>query len=322
MFPSRVLALCCLLFLGVSLSAQTTGKRVKQRARDRSEQRTNQRIDQKVDEGVDKAFEAIGGLFRKKPAATEEVQDGGLRPNDGQDAYATEAEATQAVMNALGLGGGDWEPYTHPVTFSLTMHLTERKKNGKVTTTELQIGTTEDCFAVLTYGTTAPERHRMLLNTQTGKTTMIATDKHGETQAYRLRLPNLRQAIQESATETLEHITFTRTGQHRSIQGYDCELMLVEDRKAGTTTESWVTQELDLNAADVFGSLTGLAGAGKQTAGTQQLPAPYPGFPIESTTTDGRTTTTVTMQNIRVGVDAVDRSLFTTEGIAVQEVGF
>ena len=322
----RILLLASLLFLGFALTAQKPGKRVKKRATERTEQRANQRIDQKVDEEVDKAFNAIEGLFKKKnkPAAgqpTDEVDEGGLRPNNGEDAYASDEEATAAVMNALGMGGGDWEPYTNPVTFSLTMEMTEVKRNGKTQTMQLQLGATEEQFAYVTAGEGGGERYQMILNTQDGKTTMITTDKKGETQGFRMRMPNLQDKIQAAAADSYDYLTFTKTGQRRTIDGYDCELIIVEDSKHNTTTESWVTQDIDLDAMDVFGSVAGMAGAGGQAAGggPQGLAAPFEGFPIESTTKDGKATTTVKMRDIRIGADAIDRSLFDTGGVAVRE---
>ncbi|WP_420459140.1 DUF4412 domain-containing protein [Neolewinella sp.] len=116
-------------------------------------------------------------------------------------------------------------------------------------------------------------------------------------------------------------LSFTLTTQHRTIGGYACTL--VKDSKHGTTTESWITQDLELTVLDVFGGMAGMAGAGKQaTVGAPDLPAAFRGFPIESTSTDGNTVTTTKMQDIKIGADAVDRSLFDLSGVEVQELGF
>jgi hypothetical protein len=326
----RILLLSLTILLTAGLTAQNTTERVKKRAKNRTEARANQRLDQKVDEGVDKAFNAIEGLFGKKKkkkaadttaAPTERVEDGGLRANDG-DAYADEEEATSAIMNALGMGGGDWEPYTNPVTFSLTMETTEIKKNGKEETVRMRMGALPTEFAMVVQGE-GSERNRMILNTQDGKTTMIATDKKGKTEGYRIRMPNFSSTVAEAQEEMMDYLTFTATGERRTIEGYDCEKIIVTDSKHNTTTESWVTQDIDLSTAEVFGGITGMAGAGKQQMPVpENLPAVYAGFPVESTTTDGKTTTIMRMTDIRIGEGNIDRSLFDTGGVRVQEVGF
>ena len=326
--PHRTICLLLVCLLTFSLAAQQPAKRVKKRARNRTEARANQRIDQKMDAGVDKAFDAIEGLFKKKnkdstaTTPTDRVEDGGLRANDSE-AYADEEEGAQAMRNALGLGSDtDWEPYTNAITFSLTMVATETKRNGRQEVTAMQIGATDTRFAMVTWGE-GSERSQMILNTEDGKATTITTDKKGKTDGFRMRMPNFSALATDVAQETAEQITITETDQHRTIDGYACTLVIVEDRKHGTTTESWVTPDIGLTARDVFGGMAGLVGAGRQVApGTPDLPAVYPGFPIESSTDDGKTITTTKMQDIKIGADAVDRSLFDTGGVAIRELGF
>ena len=313
--PLRYFSFILVLLVSVSLTAQQPVKRAKKRAKARTEQRANQRVDQKIDDGVDKAFGAIEGLFKKKKQRTDTTAP--VAPTE-----RVEEEATQAVMNALGLDGGDWEPYTNPTTFSLTMQFTETKKNGRQESNVIRLGATETRFATNMQDEKG-QRNRMILNTQDGYTTTVTTDKRGETQAFRMRMPNFGSLATETMAETAEYITYTETDRRRTIDGYACTLVIVKDSKHGTTTESWVTRDLDLTAMDVFGGMAGMAGAGKQaTAGAPDLPAAFQGFPIESTSTDGKTVTTTKMQNIQIGPDAVDRSLFDLSGVEVQELGF
>ena len=311
----RYLTLLFTLFFSFSLVAQQPVKRAKKRAKARTEQRANQRIDRKIDDGVDKAFGAIEGLFKKKKQRTDTTAP--VAPTE-----RVEEETNQAVMNALGLGGGDWEPYTNPVTFSLTMQLTETKKNGRQESNAIRLGATETQFA-MNVEDGKGQRSRMILSTQDGYTTTITTDKRGKTEGFRMRMPNFGSLAAETIAETADYITYTETDQRRTIDGYACTLVIVKDSKHGTTTESWVTQDLELTALDVFGGMAGMAGAGKQaTAGALDLPTAFQGFPIESTSTDGKTVTTTKMQHIQIGPDAVDRSLFDVSGVEIQDLGF
>lgn len=323
---SRLLLLLCLL-LCCSLPAQKTGKRLKKRAKDRTEQKANQRLDKKIDRGVDKAFGAIEGLFGKKnkaadttttASAQERVADGGLRANDG-DAYADDEEAAQAFYNALGIGDeqAGFEPYENPTVFSLTATFSETKRNGKEENNSIRLGATRQQFAMLIVDGKG-SGSQMILSTQDGKTTTITTDKKGKKQGYRMRMPNFSGLVAEQTEELMEGITYERTGERRTIDGYDCEKIVVTDASRGAVTESWVTQDLPLTHLDVFGGMAGMAGARNISAPE----APLEGFAILSTTSDGKSVTRMHLTDIKLGEGAVDQSLFDTSGVVVEEVGW
>ncbi len=290
-----------LLFLAVCLPlyAQKPAKRAKAR----TEQRASQRLDEKVDEGVEEAFSAIEGLFKKKQQPESAV------PDADSVGYAAAGEASRSVLSP------------NPTPFSLVMNVTETKKNGKQTSTHLRIGATTDRFALIMVGE-GSERNHMILNTEDGKTTMISTDKKGKTQGFRMRMPKLGKAVEDITSDMADYITITRTGERKDVDGYDCEKILVKDSKHNTTTESWVTQDIDLSYRDVFGGMAGMAGAGGQQFSAPTGPAAlFEGFPVLSTTDDGKNLTEMHMTDIRVG-EGIDRSLFDTGSVEIQELGF
>ncbi|MBB4080368.1 hypothetical protein GGR28_003002 [Lewinella aquimaris] len=215
-----------------------------------------------------------------------------------------------------------FDPIVGDKTFSMVMTVTSTKKNGKVQVATMRLGAMPDHFAMIVMDDEQGAVSQMIYNTEDDKTTMITTDKKGRKQGFRMRMPKIGKTVAEKAEEMSEYITFTRTGERKTIDGYDCEKIIVTDSKHNTTTESWVTQDIDLSYAEVFGGIANLSGVGKQQF---QLPggteAPIEGFLIQSFTDDGKSITETHITDIRLG-DDIDRSLFDTQGVTIQELGF
>ncbi len=302
------------LLLCLGLSAQAT-ERAKNRAKNRAESRANTKVDQKVDRAVDDAFNAIGGLFKKKK---EEAPAGAEAGNPASPNGQVPAQGSA--------GGGSWEPYTNPHTFSVRMEITQVKKNGKREEVAMDMVVTSNRFCVRMEDEAAQEVSRMILNTEDGKTTMITTDNQGRQSGYRMRMPGMRQAMTE-VTEDIasDRFTFTRTGERKVIDGYNCEKLIVEDKQEGITTESWVTQDIKMNAQDIFSGMMGMFGAGpskQKNSPANAFAGGYEGFPIMSISTDGKETFETHFKNMKFGEAEVDRSLLQTNGIQIQELGF
>lgn len=314
------------------MMAQTTAERAGERAKTRAENRANNRVDRSVDKAVDDAFNAVGNLFKKKKkkkdtgAKSDEPTSTGnqSRPEDSSSSNGNDTGAAGALGGIMGGNSGPWEPYTNPHSFSLRMEITETKKNGRVQQHAMDMGVTSNRFAIRIEDEDQREMNRMILNTEDGKTTMITTDKKGQQTGFRMRMPGMRKAMAEATEDMHDRFTFTATGERRTIDGYDCEKVIVEDTKEGTTTTSWVTQDLNMEAQDIFSSMMGLFGTGQQrnNGATSSLSGAYSGFPILSTSNDGKSTYETRFKNIKVGEGNVDRSLLSTTGIQIQELGF
>jgi|AntRauTorckE5430_2_1112549.scaffolds.fasta_scaffold01349_5 hypothetical protein len=307
------LLLCC------SLGAQTTAEKAADRAKNRTERRAQNKVDNKVDQAVDEAFDSIGNLFKKKktsePAST---------PNGEANEQMTDEEAEAQSMRMLGGllgGGGDWEPFTNELTFSLTMTMEETKKNGKVDNSNVRIGVTTDRFAIITSNSDEQASSQMILNTQDGMTTMVTTTKDGEKSGFRLRLPTLGRTMTEVGEETLDRFTFRKTGERQTIDGYNCEKVIVTDTEEGTVTESWITQDLKITATDIFGGMTRAFGGKAPQAKGGASEVPFEGFPIMSTTTDNGKTYVTRFRDIKIGEANMDRSLLDTSGVEIQSIG-
>ncbi len=309
------------LLMCVSLSAQNPAERATNRAKNRAENRANSRVDQKIDQAVDDAFNSI---FKKKAKPAAETNNGAQASTD-----STQASADQATANVLGsiMGGnsGPWEPYTNPYTFSLTMSMKEVKKNGKEENTTMDMAVTTNRFGIRAKDSESKEVSRMILNTEDGKTTMVTIDKDGKKSGIRMQMPGMRAAFEDAAEDIdSDRFTFSKTGERKVIDGYNCEKYIVKDTKEGTTTETWVTQDLGMNAQDLFGSMMGMFGASKQrqTGPANALAGGFTGFPILSTSDDGKSTYETRFTNIKFGEAKADRSILDTTGVTIQDLGF
>lgn len=307
----RLLITSLAFLLCFSLSAQAT-ERAKTRAKNRAESRANSKVDQKVDSAVDDAFNAIGGLFKKKNKKEDKPA-------------ASPTGATEAAMPMPATSNDPWTPYTNPISFSMTMDVTEVKKNGKRQQNAIDMAVTSNEFGIRMSDEDEKEVSRMILSTEDGKTTMITSDKSGKKTGFRMRMPGMRKAMEKAGEEvSSDRFTFTQTGERKTIDGYDCEKIIVIDHEEDITTESWVTQDLDMSAQDVFGGMMGMFGAAKQKKNgpANALAGPFSGFPIFSTSNDGKQTFETRFKNIKIGEDEMDRSILDTSGVEIQSLGF
>lgn len=310
------ITLLLLTVLTLALPAQGTVER----AKTRTERKANSRVDGKIDREVDKAFNAIEGLFKKKkqPAASTEV----VAETD-RDTLAQADEASAAFMNMLGGGDEDFEAFRNEKPFTLVMTVTEEKR-GKSQVNHIRIGASTDKIAMVTEDESG-QSSQMIFDTNDGKTTMVTTDKKGNKQGYRLRMPNLGSLMQSAKNEVVDHLKIERTGERRTIDGYACELIIVENTKDNVTTRSWVTKDVGLNGQDVFGSMARMLGGG--AAGGAKMPFPpglgdlVDGLAIEATSVDGNKNYTMTLTDIRTGGN-IDASLFDTGDVRIQDTGF
>jgi hypothetical protein len=311
--------------------AQTTVERAETRAKTRAEWKANSKIDQKVDRAVDDAFNAVGNLFKKKKKKDTGASDAPAptsQPANTSTPGSTtspEDKGTGGAGNMMESSSDPWRPYTNPVSFSLTMDVTEVKKNGKENKSTIKMAVVSDQFGMHMFSDKVTDASsRMILNTQDGKTTMVTTTKKGETSAFRMRMPGMGKILDKTTAEIEDgRFTFEATGEHKEVDGYNCEKIIVKDTKEGTTTVSWVTQDLNFEAQEIYKSFAGMAGASRGGGpNAASLAGGYKGFPIESTTTDGDKTFRMHFKDIKIGEDKMDKSLLDLTGIKVMDMGF
>ncbi|MEO0626464.1 MAG: DUF4412 domain-containing protein [Bacteroidota bacterium] len=296
-----------------SLSAQTLPDRAERRARNRVENRANSTVDRQVDRTVDGAVDAVGGLFRRRNRNRNQEQETTTETN-------TETSPEENAVQMPGfMTGGPWEPYTNPVPYSLTMEVTTIDRRGRT-----EENTVEFSVDTEAWGMRSTDRNaitRMILNTQTGKVTIVSTED-GETQAMRMRMPNMttNEEFEETIEENMENITIERTGETRVIDGYTCEKVIYTNTEEEQVTEAWVTDDVELGVAEMFGPFAGMSQG--RSPGSSAMAQDFMGFPIEMTSTDRRGEQVIMkMRNIKVEDDA-DHTILDVSGLQIQDMGF
>ena len=128
------------------------------------------------------------------------------------------------------------------------------------------------------------------------------------------------QMTEAELQQEIDRMQVEETGRRRTIDGYDCEEVVITNEDGVTTV--WLTQDIDADWSAMYRMfMTQSRGRGKSPL--EGMPPSLRGFPIEQTFVDakGKETTTVQYRNIRLGND-IDRAPLDIEGIPVQEVGF
>lgn len=314
----------CLLFT-VALAAQNPTERVKRRAENRAEQNVNNRVDRTVDKAVDDVIGSLFGKKKQKPAQENDEATPSQGERSNEDDAASQAAAAEMISNLLG--GGKWEPYTNPRSLSFSNEIITTKANGKTEKMMMDLAVTETKVGMRLHDETDGEKTRMILDTQDGKTTMISTDKEGKREGVRMRMPNMKAMVQDQVEDTLEeatdHIQINRTGERKTIDGYNCEKYIVTDTEENTTTTAWITQDLDISMAELMAAMLNFTGGGQ---------VKIPDMPKHGNMMDG-----IMIQLSQVNAEGekidihyrnikldgqTDKSILDVSGIPIQEVGF
>lgn len=304
-----------LLVFGLLIVA-TQDLSAQERVKNRAENRANQNIDRKVDQAVDGAFNKIGGLFKKKNKK---------KKGDTEAADTNQVEATPGMgfLNKFGGPTEPWEPYQNDSPISFTMDMVQ-KKNGKVkdeSTMHLSFDTWQVGYRIETEENEA-EEVRLIMDNKEGYMTMITTDKQGKTEGFKMKQRYSFQIDQEEMEaeleETLEDFDIQKTGNRRTINGYDCEEYIITTEDA--VVNSWLTTDLDFDLASYMRMFTKNNQGKSPFANNTDLP--YEGFPIEQTyiSKDGKTESTTTFRDIQTGSN-IDLTIFDTSGVKIMDLG-
>lgn len=318
------LALCLVGFSDIS-AQNNRAERAKKRAENRANQKVDNKINQQVDNAVDDAFNAIGGLFKKKKRKKKGKKTENNTDNNNTDENADVIEADEnAAASLSALFGEKWEPYTNPKKFSAEWNIVTTKRNGKKESANIQFSVVETQSGYAADNPEKPdEKVRMILETQTGKMVMISTEK-GETTGTRMRMPNLQAMIRKEMEKQQEENRWTidRTGERMTIDGYSCEKYVITDTKTGDVTDSWITTEAGLSWMEMSSGVMGaFSGAQMQNPMGSVGGDFLNGLVIKSVTVSKKETTELHITNIKTGSNT-DTSILDVSGIEITELRF
>jgi hypothetical protein len=305
----RIFSFFASFFLLASLFAQLpSANRSASRAQNRAENKVNNKVDRTVDEAVDEVF---NGLFGKKKKTTE------------SPASSSDSSTAQSADSPSQKPSGDWEAYVNERPFSFTVEYTMTKKNGKEDRVVMHFATIEDAFAMSIEDEKGGTNMRLILDTETGKTTTVTTNKKGESSAIRMKLPSFGNMASNKMEETAsQNITIDRTGERKTIDGYDCEKVIITDHDEGNVTTNWITQDIDLTWQEMLSAMTGFGGgASKKMPNFDNMANEVGGLVIQGTMVTKKETIEYHYKNIKLDGNT-DRSYFNLDGIEVMDIGF
>lgn len=145
----------------------------------------------------------------------------------------------------------------------------------------------------------------------------LLMDQGGQKMGIVMQNPEFINSDEEKEAEEAEspEITVTKTGETKVIAGYECKKIIVETEENLTTL--WVTDELDLNLAQVM-SMFAYKGANPMSGKEPDEENPYADLDIEGMPIDiyseDKDTGEKNKVMIRDITDTIDRDLFSTEG--------
>ncbi len=120
-----------------------------------------------------------------------------------------------------------------------------------------------------------------------------------------------------------ERFTIEATGERMTIDGYNCEKIVVTDTEKGDVTTSWVTQDIDLSATEMSQGMAGAYGGGQIKMPEMPNGEVMNGMMIKSTTVAGNGKETIEIHITNIKLDgATDKTIFDLSGIQITDAGF
>lgn len=111
----------------------------------------------------------------------------------------------------------------------------------------------------------------------------------------------------------------TRTGETKTIDGYQCEKVIAETEESKSTM--WITKDLGLQYGDLYKIIaSGNNGPQSQNA---NLPAmkEMNGFPIEMEVTNKKKSETAIIRIKNISKEPINAAIFSTEGYQMMDMG-
>lgn len=309
LFLIPTLILC---FLVQSISAQDILTRTKNRAKYKTQNKVDNEVDKTIDEGLD----AIGNLFKKKnkkAKTTEEIEETDSRSaeeavDENQQNNNIENTTSQPVERDEG-EAIPFKPNDFICSFNYNMRM---YKNGKEktkdnTTVKVVLDRTQTAIQMSTDG----KEQQMLVVLENEDRTMVTVPDISKSTAMRIKQRGLKNAYEYEQ----EDYKITRTGEYKTIEGYKCEKVIVEDEEY--RTEAWITLDHEVNYHTMMNSIW--ASAGNKKAGQNGFGEAM-GFPLESVakSLDGKEEIHTKITELSIG--NIDRSIFDLSKYEIMQV--
>jgi len=289
-----------------------------------NEEPAGESLENEVEEALNEAVNKIENLFKKKskkkraeeneeeeveaPVYEERIEEESSETT--QEEQEAEEAAAEILSNIFGADADeDYVPTTNEFIgqFTMQMEMFKNDKPDKHNPMVMDFHFSKTKTGMLMKSNDGMQG-RMIMDLTDNTMTMITTDGKGDNQAFKMRKPNTKKAVEE----IYEGYQVTQTEEYKTIDGYRCRKVIIDDTKEDTKTIAWLTKDIDVDWKKVVETLM----AGRVDAQFDNL-RDLEGFTIESETIskNGKERHTVKMSNIKVG--AYDQSVFDTSGVEI-----
>ncbi len=253
------------LIISIGLLCLSAKAQVVDKTEQKAKDKTNQRIDNKIDRGLDKGLDAVEGLFsKKKKSKTEESA------NTENDSASDEGQADKAMGSIFG-GSVDVED-SYSFEHNFVLELVAYDKKGKPSDpVETKILVAED-DQLMGIETNAEGAESMMVYDIKKKQFITMVNSGNEKMGFAMAIKD--SDLDQSDKYDPEDVSFTKTGNKKTISGYNCEEYLMTNEADDKYIQTiWVAPDVD---GDWVGAMRNMMSSNKKMAKEYALPENYP----------------------------------------------
>lgn len=261
----------------------------------------NRNINKKIDDAVDDAFEKGSQKKKNKTDKSTAPENTTIKTSENGETIEISTDDADILIENNNTQPTDVKPSSFLGSFDLVN--THIGKNGKEesSTTNLYI----DSYKMAMIMPTEGNRPTMCIITDRQNGTMTTLNSK-EKQAIVTKIPKINVKNKKDASGQ-QALSFTKTGETKTIDGHLCQKYLGEDEKYQYIT--WITSDINVDMSDVFG-------VQKQ----QQIPDMPEGTALETTLTDKKNNDRIEIRIKNLKKGKPDAAIFSTSGYELIDV--
>jgi hypothetical protein len=293
MKTDNILLAVILLFTPVFVSGQfqeAIGKKIEKKAKEKIEQRVDKKIDEGIDKGLDKVEDP--DTYKKDKNSTE---------NNTKSVDAAENNEQASVPNNIFKTGDKTNvlpeyTFEHNTLMEIESFDKKGKSNGKNNMRMLFQAEGEYFGGEIMVSDKSGEGKNStgfsIFDWKNNQMIMLM-DGEGMKMGMVMSMDATQSYIEEKAEANEKDVKYKKTGRTKTILGYLCEEYIIEDDES--TSELWMTNEVDLNMAQAMGYM-GQNQKGKKSSKTSYPKDAPQGFMMEMTSVTKKNNEKTTMK--------------------------
>lgn len=268
------------------------------------ERKTQEKADKEIDKAIDAAF--------KKDSVSVKSKDGKM-VIDTPDSEVTFEEDNGSATNVA--------PSKFIGSYTSTTVVSKNNKQSEEPI-EMQIFVDSYQVAMIIAGDGKHEKSARTIFDRRDRTMTTLTDEDGTHSGIKMKMPKTKVVVKNPAKQQTDVTPPKpiRTNQTRQISGYTCTKYTMSDYEMDY--EFWVAEDINIDSNALLDAMNTTYSAGGANAGNNYCAAFGKGMVIETIMRDKEgkknETMTTTISNLKIG--SVDKSKFSTEGYAVQDM--